>query len=76
MKIHGLSPSDMGVVDKVFTDYITKTLGDENEARMKTVKYLTTALGWEHSFAMKAAAIAIQDGGPKPKPDDDGSKPQ
>lgn len=62
MDIHGLTPSDMRTVDKVFTEYIHETYGDENDARMKTVTYLVRVFGWKENVAVRAASIAVEDG--------------
>lgn len=67
MDIHGLTPSDMRTVDKVFTEYIHETYGDENDARMKTVTYLVRVFGWKKSVAVRAASIAVEDGYPSPQ---------
>lgn len=59
-----LTPDDMKLADKVFTDYMIKLAQNETDARMKTVTYLMRVLGWDQSFALRAASIAIEDGSP------------
>src|SRR5688572_8591121 len=60
MKQKPMTPEDMKLVDQVFTGYIRKG-GNDTDARLKTITYLTRVMGWEFSFARRAAAIAIED---------------